>query len=236
MPTFLPIREKRSSFNPVRRLLLGVLVLGILGINPPPALGQGSPKPPEVQRLQAFMDRLRTIEAEFEQQLIKGDAAEARDGRGLFLASRPGKFRWDYTAPYPQLIVSDGRAVWYYEPDLKQVTRSTTTRLDKSPAGFLISGKRLEESFTWEVIPGPTPDRPAVVLTPLQEGSLRWIAITLDPKKEEIRDFVVEDSLNNRSRILFRTWRVNTEIPAERFRFEVPKGVDVIEHVEKNTQ
>ncbi|MBF0416986.1 MAG: outer membrane lipoprotein chaperone LolA [Magnetococcales bacterium] len=217
----------------MRRTLLGLCAVALCGATPLSAFGQTPAKPPEVQRLQAFMDRLRTIEAEFEQQLLKGDAAEARDGRGLFLAARPGKFRWDYTAPYKQLIVSDGRAVWYYEPDLKQVTRSTTARLDKSPAGFLISGKRLEESFTWEVIPGQAEDRPAVVLTPLQAGSLRWIAITLDPKKEEISDFVVEDSLNNRSRILFRSWRVNSEIPAERFRFEVPKGVDVVEYSDK---
>ncbi len=190
--------------------------------------------PPEVQRLQTFMDRLKSVEAGFEQKLLGADAPEPRESRGQFSASRPGLFRWDYSAPYKQVIVSDGRMVWFYEPDLKQVTRSPAGRLDKTPAGFLTSGKKLEEIFTWEVIPGPSPDRQAVMLYPLQEGSIRWIAITLHPQKEEISDFVVEDSLKHRSRIRFLNWRANETLPPDRFRFEVPKGVDVIENDEKN--
>ncbi|MBF0613932.1 MAG: outer membrane lipoprotein chaperone LolA [Magnetococcales bacterium] len=231
---------RRQRFQVCRRLGVGlVLLLGWVaaGVEAAPPVASGGQQPPlEVRRLQAFMDHLVSVEAGFEQRILDADAPEPKESRGRFAASRPGKFRWDYTAPYPQVIVSDGRTVWFYEPDLKQVTRSSAARLDKTPAGFLTSGKKLEEIFSWEVIPGPTAGSTAVVLKPIHEGSIRWIAITLHPKKDEILDFVVEDTLKHRSRITFTGWRANGDLSAERFRFEVPKGVDVIEHNEKNAQ
>ncbi|MBF0273437.1 MAG: outer membrane lipoprotein chaperone LolA [Magnetococcales bacterium] len=209
---------------------------------PPPQTPQTTPQeaktikeetPPEVKRLQAFMDRLKSVEAEFEQRLLDAEAGEPQESRGQFSASRPGKFRWDYSAPYKQVIVSDGRMVWFYEPDLKQVTRSPAGRLEKTPAGFLTSGKKLEEIFTWEVTPSPKAGQMAVLLRPIHEGSIHWIAISLHPQKDEIDDFVVEDSLKHRSRIRFVNWRANGEVPPERFRFDVPKDVDIIENNDK---
>ncbi|MBF0429311.1 MAG: outer membrane lipoprotein chaperone LolA [Magnetococcales bacterium] len=186
--------------------------------------------PPEVKRLQGFLDQLRSVEAEFDQQLLDGDVSQPRESHGQFSAARPGRFSWDYTKPFKQLIVSDGRTIWFYEPDLKQVTRTSSGRLDKTLAGFLTSGKPLEEMFTWEVVPGPQKNQPTVTLHPLHEDSLRWIAITLQPQRDEIFDLLLEDSLRHRSRIRFSNWRANVNIPDERFRFEVPKGVDVIEN------
>lgn len=196
------------------------------------SLAEAADKPPEVQRLQTFMDRLKSVTAEFDQQALDADADQPKESHGQFFAARPGRFRWDYTTPYKQMLVSDGQIVWFYEPDLQQVTRSSAVKLNKSPAGFLTSGKRLEEIFTWEVVPGPDQDPPSVLLRPLQEGSLHWISISMHPQREEITNFVVEDSLNHRSRIRFQNWRANPDIPAERFRFEVPNGVDVIDHKE----
>ncbi|MBF0127076.1 MAG: outer membrane lipoprotein chaperone LolA [Magnetococcales bacterium] len=190
--------------------------------------------PPEVQRLQTFLDRLRSLEADFVQRQLDGEGDQPRESRGQFSAARPGRFRWDYTTPFEQLILSDGQKVWFYEPDLKQATHSSAGKLDKTPAGFLTSGKRLEETFTWEVVPGPDKDLPTVMLYPLQEGSLRAFAITLHPQKDEIKDFLVEDSLRHRSRFVFHNWRANPDIPAEKFRFVPPKGVDVIENNEMN--
>ncbi len=192
--------------------------------------------PPEVKRLQAFLDRLHSVEADFYQRLLDNDEEEPKISQGQFSAARPGRFRWDYTEPFKQLIVADGQTIWFYEPDLKQVTKSSAERLDKSPAVFLTSNKRLEETFRWHVIPGPQADQPTIMLHPKEEGSLRWIAIALHPTRDEITDFMIEDSLHHRSRILFKNWRPNTKIPAERFHFTPPPGVDVIDDQEIKTQ
>lgn len=223
-----PPAPPRRRLRPLPALLLG---LGLWsGLATPAHAADKGATPPEVQRLQTFMDRLKSVEADFEQRLLDAEADQPRESRGQFSAARPGRFRWDYNTPFKQVIVADGQVVWFYEPDLSQVTRSPAAKLDKTPAGFLTSGKRLEEIFTWEVVPGPQNDQPAVVLRPLQEGSVHWIAITLHPQKEEIADFVVEDSLKHRSRFKFFNWRSNPDIPAGRFRFEPPKGVDVIDN------
>ena len=45
-----------------------------------------------------------------------------QQSEGEFYLNRPGKFRWDYRAPYEQIIVSDGQRIWIYDVDLQQVT------------------------------------------------------------------------------------------------------------------
>lgn len=235
MPTIkyqMRLWPKERSSSPKKPLVLAMAMGFWLWMGHATAVLGAEPQdsPPEVKRLQAFLDHLKTVEAEFDQRLLDSNEEPPKISHGQFSAARPGLFRWDYTAPYQQLIVSDGQTVWFFEPELQQVTKSSAAKLDKSPAGFLTSGKRLEETFRWQVVPGPDKDQPTVMLHPLQEGSLNWIAIVLHPQRDEITDFLVEDSLHHRSRIRFTKWRANGEIPKERFHFEVPKGVDVIEN------
>ncbi|MBS1146783.1 MAG: outer rane lipoprotein carrier protein LolA, partial [Proteobacteria bacterium] len=49
-----------------------------------------------------------------------GRVTQQASGKMMF--ARPGKFRWDYVAPYEQVIVSDGVKLWLYDADLDQVT------------------------------------------------------------------------------------------------------------------
>ncbi|MBF0178780.1 MAG: outer membrane lipoprotein chaperone LolA [Magnetococcales bacterium] len=227
--------KSTRSIHRILGLALG-LWLGGVSVSTTAQAAETPAMPPEVQRLQAFLDKLKSLQADFVQHMPDAAGDQPRESRGQFSAARPGRFRWDYSAPYEQLILADGETVWFYEPDLKQVTRSPAGRLEKTPAGFLTSGKRLEETFTWEVKPGPDPKLPAVELRPLKEGTVKRISVTLWPDRDEIRDFIVEDSLQHRSLFTFSNWRPNAAIPAERFRFVVPKGVDVIENKEMNDQ
>ena len=57
--------------------------------------------------------------------------------------ARPDRFRWRYSEPYEQVIVSDGKAVWIYDADLKQVTvRPMGQAMAGSPALLLSSSQR----------------------------------------------------------------------------------------------
>ena len=185
--------------------------------------------PPAVARLQSFIDRLRTLEADFIQRIEKVDAATPKESMGHFSASKPGMFRWDYRAPFEQLIVSDGKTVWYYEPDLLQATRADASRLNETPAAFLVSGGRIDRLFSWKVTEGDETTPPEVRLSPLKESAFQEIVVTLHPTRDELVGLVVEDTLGHRSFFTFTEMRFNQALSLDRFQFQPPDDVDVID-------
>ncbi|MBF0186882.1 MAG: outer membrane lipoprotein chaperone LolA [Magnetococcales bacterium] len=190
-----------------------------------------TPLPKAVERLQSFLDRLQSIEAEFVQTVSGSDTAAAEKSVGSFKALKPKRFDWQYRKPYEQRIISDGETIWFYEPDLEQVTLAKATVLDRTPAAFLVAGGRLSDVFNWEVSLDEIWQEPMVHLSPREEGRFRRISITLHPLKDEILHFVLEDALGNRSQVRFINQKLNGPIPAAGFRFKIPEGMDVVDQV-----
>ena len=72
-----------------------------------------------IASLKQFVGQTRSMKAEFT-QVVSG--RQTQTASGSLELSRPGKFRWTYSQPYPQLIVGDGQRLWVYDSDLAQVT------------------------------------------------------------------------------------------------------------------
>ncbi len=114
-------------------------------------------------QLQAFVDQVQAATGRFQPGCAPrrsgGRRPEAQ--RGVLAFQRPGKFRWEVQKPYPQLIVSDGRRVYQYDPDLEQVTeREAGQAIGASPAALLFGSGSLEDAFTLQA----QPDRDGVRL------------------------------------------------------------------------
>jgi len=59
--------------------------------------------------------------AQFSQTATISAIDVADTAEGIIFVKRPGKMRWEYEKPQPQLIVTDGNTLWVYRPDEKQV-------------------------------------------------------------------------------------------------------------------
>ncbi|MEO5378286.1 MAG: outer membrane lipoprotein chaperone LolA [Magnetococcus sp. DMHC-6] len=188
-----------------------------------------SPSDPVVRRLQSFLDRLQSVEADFFQKVISANGAQDQVSQGRFAAAKPGRFLWDYQTPDVQQILSDGKSVWYYEPELQQVTQIPADTSHDSPAAFLVSQSRIESLFKWEVFQDPQWNLPSVRLWPHKKGSFQEVDVTLDATGNTLLALNVEDTLGHRSQFTFSALRMNQPIPAEKFIFKVPEGVDVID-------
>jgi hypothetical protein len=68
--------------------------------------------------------------AEFTQSVTSPPTARRphQDQQRQFEFQRPGKFRFNYTKPFEQLIVADGKTLWLYDADLNQVTQRPQAR------------------------------------------------------------------------------------------------------------
>lgn len=209
-----------------RGVVLWVLLLGLGGPTP----GWGAEKS-VLTRLQGFIDRMRTLQADFVQEVEAGSRTEAPvESQGYFVAARPGRFLWHYRTPNEQKIISDGKLVWFYEPDLRQATRSSSRTLEGTFARILTSGGKIQDQFTWEAVENPRVKLPAIRLTPhKEEGAFRLIEITLHPQKEELQELLLEDPLGNRSRIRFSAMRINGKVDEKQFQFTLPPGVELID-------
>lgn len=200
---------------------LSLLTLGLLWGGPLFAEQSGQ------QRLKQFVQDVSTFEAVFQQIVLDPQGNLIEQASGRFQLERPGRFRWDYAEPYPQQIVADGRHIWFYDVDLEQVTvKSQQEALAETPA-TLLSGERVPED-TYTVRDLPADDgRHWVELLPREaDSSFQSIILVFD--SEGLRQMIMQDSFDQRTRLVFSEVRQNHAFDADTFTFTPPTGVDVV--------
>ena len=101
-----------------------------------------------IASLKAFYSQTQAMRANFYQLVTDKQGRKVQEVTGIMQLKRPNKFRWDYSKPYEQQIISDGKQVWLYDVDLAQVTvRSLNKVLGASPAALLAGDNNLEQGF-----------------------------------------------------------------------------------------
>lgn len=179
------------------------------------------------ERLNDFFNNVQTVQAEFSQEVLDPQQNKIQDSSGTMLLSRPGKFRWDYTKPYKQLIVADGQKVWLYDVDLEQVTvKKVDAVLGNAPALLLSGNTPLEQNFDM-VDHGEKDGLFWIELKPVKNDT-GFESMLLAFSETELESMELHDSLGNLTRLTFRNTRRNIEIEETQFTFTPPKGVDVI--------
>src|SRR5207302_2557948 len=92
---------------------------------------------------------LEDLRASFAQAAFNKSLNRTIPAEGVVYLKKGGKMRWEYTAPTPQQIVSDGKSIWIYTPELNQVNVGEAPRALAGPAGSFLAGLgRLREHFT----------------------------------------------------------------------------------------
>jgi outer membrane lipoprotein carrier protein len=215
--------------NRVRALLGVVGILMALIAAPAPVRAEAAATP-----LDHYLDGLKSLETDFTQQVVDAKGTEVEAGSGKLLILRPGKFRWEYTpanaatAGGAQLLVADGRNLWFYDRELMQVTvKPMTAALGATPVA-LLSGAAgdLRSTFTIEA-------------EPAREG-LAWVRVTprsaesdfqqaeLGFKGGELAAMVIADKLGQHATLHFVHSQRNARVAESQFDFKAPPGVDVI--------
>lgn len=179
------------------------------------------------QRLHTFFDDTHSLQADFEQTLFDENLSSLEDSRGKMYLERPGKFRWDYSAPYPQEIVSDGEKVWIYDSELAQVTvKALGDTLGDTPALLLTSERPLDESF--DITDLDADDGLAWVELVPKSPDATFASVRLGFDGDELRVMALVDSFGQTTKITFAEIVKNPNFNHEIFTFSAPDGVDVL--------
>jgi outer membrane lipoprotein carrier protein len=208
------------------------LLLSLLLVAPAAAAGQERPAAVDLARaVQQKYDLVRDFSADFSQVYEGGVLKKTTTERGSVQIKKPGRMRWEYTAPDKKLFVSDGRKVYSYIPADKQVMIGSVPTDDQATTAVLfLAGKgNLTRDFRVTNADNAPEGTWALRLDPKQkQGDYDWLVLAVDSKTLQIRSLSAADQQGGRSTFQFSNYRENTGLPDAVFAFKIPRGTDVI--------
>lgn len=220
------------------RMALGAVLGGLLGVMLPAAAAPATPRPQAPTPLDQFLSRLHTLRVSFRQTLVDAHGALLSRSAGTLIVERPGKFRWSIH-PLPaaqgasaagagQLMVADGRNLWFYDRDLAQVTvQPVSAALSATPA-MLLSGTVDVRSHFTERMAGVREGLTWVFVEPRHASRADFRSALFGFARGTLKRMILEDTLGQEATIVFERVALNAPVSAATFKFTPPKGVDVI--------
>lgn len=204
-----------------------------------------------VSALEKAYSAVQDVQADFSQKTVIASIKKEQRGNGEVLLKRPASatamFRFNYVKP-DQQIISNGKQVWFYQAESKQVVVSQVSLMFKGSNNIALSyltglgnvsrdfnvsfGKEQRDkngNYQLELIPkNPTPVLARLELTVSAETVERFLRDGTVKDTFPIISSIVYDIGGNETRITYSRARVNKGIDNARFNFKIPEGVEVI--------
>jgi outer membrane lipoprotein carrier protein len=184
--------------------------------------------------LQKKYDSVKDFSADFTHVYQGGVLRKQLTERGRVLIKKPGKMRWEYTAPEEKLFVSDGVKIYSYLPQDKQVIVSSVPPDDQAstPTLFLAGKGNLTRDFVASIEtlpPGMPAGMRALKLVPrTSQRDYESLMLIVDPASYQIRGLITVDGQGGKSSFSFSNLKENVGLPDATFAFKIPRGVDVV--------
>ena len=146
---------------------------------------------------------------------------------GALLIKKPGKLRLEYTNG--QIIVIDGKEVWFYSRENAQAIRRTFEDFEQAniPVAFLLGAGTIGRDFNVALLESEQGN--FLELAPKKQGAAMQKLRLLVDDAGRISRMIIFDRSGSTSDILFADVRENTGIDDSKFRFKAPKGTEIIE-------
>ncbi|CAB3645596.1 outer membrane lipoprotein chaperone LolA [Achromobacter sp. K91] len=179
------------------------------------------------EQLRAFVATVTSATGSFSQYTVNNQGRTQPAQTGVFSFQRPGKFKWAVQKPYEQLVISDGRQVFQFDPDLAQVTeRKVDAAIGTSPAAILFGSGSLEQSFDVSAL--PSKDGIDWLRAKPRTADAGFSRVDIGMKDNLPVRVELLDSFGQTTRVDLSGIAANPQLPAKEFQFVAPKGVDVV--------
>jgi outer membrane lipoprotein carrier protein len=217
----------------MHRLLIVALMLSLT-----PVIGAQT-RPPADALAKSVQQRyagIRDFSAEFVHTYRGGALRKQATESGTVAVKKPGKMRWEYSAPEKKTFVSDGVKLYSYIPQDRQVIVSSVPQGDEATTAvmFLAGRGDVARDFTAsypqsrEAGSSP-PGTVALSLAPKRaEREYERLILFLDPVTLQIRALTTYDRQGGESTFTFGKMKENQGLADKDFAFRIPRGVDVI--------
>src|SRR6267143_3138691 len=203
-----------------------------------------------VMRLEARYRSARTLQTAFlERYMENGRVVRVEAGTAYF--RRPGKMRWDYQSPEKNVFLVDGKTAWFYVPADHTATRVPAKESAdwRTPLALLVGDVKLSRVCE-QVLPAidERPENPehAMLYCQLRGAASKSpkralgdspsqkplngesVFFEIDTNSGDLVRVLVRDPGGVRIEFSFTNWRMDPQVPDSLFRFDVPKGVAIV--------
>lgn len=166
---------------------------------------------------------IRQFSAHFEQTVTDAQGKPLQNGSGEMVLQRPDHFRWEAKKPDDNLILSDGKAVWLYDPFVEQVTVMSLSKAVVNTPFLLISSAddKIWKNYLIDQ------DGSAFTITSKQKDQrIESLRMVFD-NQNHITRMEVNEAQGQRSEFTLSAFNANPTLKADTFNFKTPEGVTV---------
>lgn len=182
------------------------------------------------QMLHQNLNLFNTLSGSFEQVIRDADGLELQKSNGIFKLKRPGFLYWGIEPPYKQLVVSNTKLTWVFDPDLEQVTIYSAQSANQGPLQVLAGS--LEELKTKYKVSNKEAEKDTFILEPRNEADIEqsFHQLIFSFNDNQLHKISMLDKLKQETEITLSDVDVNPELDDQTFYFDVPEGVDIVEN------
>ncbi|MBI4524508.1 MAG: outer membrane lipoprotein carrier protein LolA [Deltaproteobacteria bacterium] len=209
---------------------LAFLALGLL-IGPLSRAAERGDEEHVVASLQKSYDAIQDFVADFRQENDVKTLNRKIKASGKVYFKRPGKMLWRYEEPKGQWVLADGKNLYYYQPEQRQVIKSPLKKAFHSevPVSFLLGIGNLRKDFN-VTLKGSEQGNYVLQLAPKgSAGGFTDIQLGVDRRSFEIVWARILDATGNMTTIRFSGMQKGVGLKDSVFHLQLPDGADVVE-------
>lgn len=184
-----------------------------------PMLVSAAPAQDGLAQVRSHLESVSTMTAGFSQTDRNG-----RTLNGTMTLKRPGKIRFQYEKGVPQLIVADGRSLYFIDYQVRQVERWP---IGNSPLAVLLNPKRDITQFA-KLLPSANANVVSVEVHDPKHPEYGRITMIFQKSASSpgglmLQGWVALDSQNNRTSIRLSNQKFNAPVTDGTFRWNDPR-------------
>jgi outer membrane lipoprotein carrier protein len=203
-----------------------------------------------VRRFESAYRSSKTLQTNFlETYFDSGKVVRSEAGVAYF--AKPGKMRWEYESPEPNLYLVDGKWSWFYVPADHTVTRTRAKQSSDSRTPLALLAGEMKVSRICKGVAFDSASTPAqaqgVVLRCDLRGSddtgpgtsstqsvspavhSSYALFEVNPQSGELLRILVVDSGGVQVEFRFSNWQFDPVLQGSKFSFQPSKGVVIVD-------
>lgn len=211
----------------MRSLLAALAVVSSIQIIPSPLFAQEAPR----EKLDSLLQGIKTLSASVTQLIVESDGAVLEESSIQMHLMRPDGFYWETLDPFPELVVTNGKTLWNYQPDLEQVVVEDWDSTRSELAAQLLSGRtdRLSEEYRIELATDAGDNQSLFRLQPLDADSV-YRLIRISFLQQELESIHLDNKNGQQTLWQFSDLQHNQGLEPSLFEFEPPAGIEIVDN------
>ncbi|PCI61716.1 MAG: outer membrane lipoprotein carrier protein LolA [Gammaproteobacteria bacterium] len=181
------------------------------------------------QALMQKVAQLSAFSASFTQKVVDADGNSIQENSGNLAVAKPNLLHWQVNEPNESLIISDGKALWLYDPFIEQVSvYATDGAITNTPILLLANpDKSIWQNYDVKLLK----KNHYLILSKDENSQVKSLELVFNESDENshssLNEFVILDATGQLSRVFLSQVKTLNADNSQLFTFIPPNGVEV---------